>query len=264
MPKSKEKAVLTSFNSTFTNDDAIFIEYHDVLKCPWYVFLTLVHNNGIMSEIFDMRSIAKYDKDELYEWYTNREYRNIFANLPIRTDVIESLKNDYGKDYNLKKWLDDTLNYELEEIPITVEANSDLNCMKIASYITQTKNLVKKIYVYTEEYNSNIEKDIDSIFDMKANYVHGDFKEVLKNSGITNNSTFIISDIKKIVDLDDAGILEYSSVLLVERYKYNYDDDEYLYDIDSIMDRSVFKFSTIDNLNMSVDDSIMQDFGNAL
>lgn len=264
MDEKNVKRVLTTFNSTFTNDDVMFIEYHDVLKSPWFVFLSLVHNNGIITEIFDTSSICNYDMDELYEWYINRDYRNIFKNIPLQPAAEASLIKDYGEAVDINKWLDDILNYELEAIPLSVEAGSDLNFMKVASYITHTKSLVKKIYVYTEHYNKNIEKDVKEIFDGKAQYIFGDFKQTLLDNKVPTNSSYVFSDITKIPKLDEVGLLEYSSITLVEKYKYNYDDDDnHLYDIDAFMKEKVFKFTVVDNIHQLIDtEHSIVNFGN--
>lgn len=260
---TNEKRIILSDTSTFTNDEAIFMEYHDVLKCPWFVFLSLVYNNGIMSEIFDISSLSHYTLEELYEWYINRDCRNVLKNLPLQPGVRESLDRDSGGKANINEWLDNILNFELEEIPMCVNSNSDLNFMKAANYIAYTKNLVNKIYVYTEEYNRVIEKDIEDIFKGKAIYVHGDFRETLTKANLTNNTTFVFSDVTKIPVLKELNMLEYSSITLVEKYGYNYDDDnEYLYDIYAMMEDTCFKFNSVENLYSNIDDSFMVNFGN--
>ena len=88
------------------------------------------------------------------------------------------------------------------------------------------------------------------MYDGKAKYVYGDLVKVLKENEITSNSTFVFSDITKINSLKEAGILNLSSVIIADRYGYNYGgENEVVIDLEKYLSEDTFKLDFFDNLN---------------
>ena len=100
---------------------------------------------------------------------------------------------------------------------------------------------VKNIYIYSENYSKLIEEDVSSIHG-KIKYVYGDLKSVLEDNEIKSNTTFVFSDIEKINTLVELDILKFSTILMADQYRYNYDDDgELKVNVEKLADEYVYK-----------------------
>ena len=243
----ENKKVIVTYNSPFLNSDAILVEYNDVLKSPFFILLMTIKDNEALKIIFDLIELEELDIDSLYEWYLNRKDKNIFKCLNLNDGVLESYFNN---DISLfDKWCDDMLYDLINKNPYFVEYDSELNFTESFQTLLQ-KTLVKKSYIYTEQYSESIKEDILKLFGEKVIYVYGDLLDIIKENNITNNSTFVFSDIKKILYLEKANILKFSSVIIADRYGYNYKSkNELVIDIDRLNSEYIFKLDFFDNLN---------------
>ena len=114
-------------------------------------------------------------------------------------------------------------------------------------FIMMTESVEHKVFATEDEYKEFLKNYSKNNQNPKNRYVYGDFKEVLKSEGVTFNSTFFISDIFKINDIKELGLLPMSSIALGDYFGYNHDHDENrLVDIDKLMEDNIFKFCECD------------------
>lgn len=240
------KKVILTYDNTFLNADSIFIEFDDVINSPFFTFLFHMKENEAFKEIFDTSEIEDYSIEELYEWYLNRTHKNILWNIPIKELVMEKIFN--YDDVKFFQWCEEFLYKELDAIPSLIEHGTELNFYNILRMLLG-KKIVKEIYIYSEYYSDTIKEYIEREFDSNINYVSGSLDEIIAKEGITSNSTFIFSDITKINELQDAGILNLSSVIIADRYAYNYDgENNPCIDLEDLYSNSVFKLDFFNNI----------------
>ena len=249
MQNNNQKNVVVTYNSPFLNTDCIFIEYDDVIKSPFFIFLlaVTVKDNDTLKIIFDLSEIENMDVDELYLWYINRKYKNIFECLPLQENVMEIyFENDENKFH---EWCEVTLYDIINTNEYLVNHDVDLNFAHSLDILIK-KTLVGKYYIYSPIYSRTIENDIIKRYGNKITYVSGDLNEVLIKNNITSNSTFVFSDIRNIKALEECKLLNYSSVIIADKYQYNYKDDANLViDIDHYSSSFLFKLDFFDNLH---------------
>lgn len=245
--KDGQQNAIITYDSAFLNCDAIFIEYDDVLKCPFFIFLHAINENEAVKLLFDTTEIAGLDIDGLYEWYINRKNQNIFKCLKLQDGVLENYFNNDRNEF--EQWCDTILYDFISQNGQLVQANTELNFTKTLS-ILMGESLVKKYYVYTPFEVEAIRQDLKNKYGEKIIYVYGDLKTVLKDHQITSNSTFVFSDVSKIMVLDDLGLLNLSSILIADKYAYNYKDSENLnIDLDELAKRACFKLDRFNNID---------------
>lgn len=240
-----QKVILT-YDNTFLNADSLFIEFDDVINSPFFIFLYNIKNNEAFNEIFDTSEISDYSVEELYEWYLNRKNKNVLWNIPLNDYVMEKIfKND---DSVFCEWCEEFLYKELDAIPGLIEQNTELNFYNILKMLLG-KKIVKEIYIYTEYYSNTVKDYIEKNFNSNIKYVSGNMQDVIKEEKITSNSTFVFSDITKIYELKDAGILNLSSVIIADRYAYNYVDEENpCIELDELYEKDVIKLDFFNNI----------------
>ena len=237
----KNNKVILSSNSTFLNSDSIFIEYHDVIKSPYFSFLRLLLNNEIFGSLFDLSEIKGLDDEGLYEWYTNRKHQFVLDNFAHNEEM------EIFKDINIHEWSIDFLYKEFDELPSIVYEDTALNFVPILVRLSKS-NLVNKFYVYTEKYSEPIKKELLEAFPF-INYVYGDMVEVIKENKIPYNSTFVLSDIRKIEKIKESGRLQQSSIVIADKYGYNYDGEKFVINLEEYFKDYIFKLDFFDNIN---------------
>lgn len=242
-----QKNVIITYDSTFLNSDAIFIEYDDVIKSPFFIYLDSIKNNEALKTIFDLSEISDLNFDELYEWYINRKNQNIFKCLKLQDGVLEKFFNNDIEIFN--KWCETVLYESIDTNEYFVKTDTELNFVDSLDMLLKV-NIVNKYYIYTPIESKFIKEDIQKRFKNKITYVYGDLKEVLKNNNITANSTFIFSDVSKVLILDEIGLLNLSSIAIADRYGYNYKDSKnIIIDKNNISNKIVFKMDFFNNIN---------------
>lgn len=207
--KDNFKDVMANMHTTdtmFMNSQCLFVEYHDIIKSPWFVLLTVIHQNEKIRPIIDTSRIAGLDTNQLFEWYCKRENRNFLLDLATApTNKIE---------YNTI--LDILMN---NEIFYTIDTK--LNAIE-AITIALRQKMVKKVVIYTEEENRFVREDIQRLFGSYQNvkYWYGDFEKLLEK--IPDDSSYMLSDFNKIVSMADANHLNYASLILPYDFDYNF------------------------------------------
>ena len=222
--------ILRTTDTMFLNSKCIFIEYYDVIKVPWFILLSSLGNSSRLREIVDISPIYGLNNSALYEWYVNRTDRNFFkcfkTNTPDGFDLDELL---HTLSYNEAFYTD----------------YSEINFSDVLLYLITSK-MVKDVKIYTEDYNEHVEHDLRLNWGDEVEYVYGDLKEVLED--IPDDSTYIFSDIFKLITLDECGKLPYSSICVAGDYDYNYTYDEngirkLAVNVDYLIENNVFKIS---------------------
>ena len=77
------KKILQTYDSVFLNSKSILVEYHDVLKCPFFILFTSLVKNGEFNNVFDMSELSSMSEDELFYYYITRKDENILKTLNI-------------------------------------------------------------------------------------------------------------------------------------------------------------------------------------
>lgn len=231
-----EKYIYCGRDEVFTNSKILFIEYNDILKSPWLLSLTILNCFSDIVKCFDITEIEdiKSDLSKLYDWYINRKEINPLRCLPKKSDIFKDEE------------LDDLMNeLVLDKV---ASAPCELNFFNVLKNIINQKTLVDKIIVYLEYDNNSIKKDLFSHFD-KIQVLHGDIREVLSENTKKYDTTYVFSDITKINILNELDLLEYSSILLPEGYRYNKNDDgTYKVDTDKLQMEHPVKIYFFNNI----------------
>lgn len=244
------KVFVNRYDGVFQNAVAIFIEYEDVIKSFQFWILLLLQKSSALKEIFDLSEIENLtDLGDLYYWYLKRKEQNIFYCLPVKTDAYEKY---FGSDKdNFKNFAIDFLAEQRESMPELVSKGSPLGFVNVLQSLL-TNHMVQHVYIYTGDYLSKvIEEDMKDLFPGKSfRYVSGNIVDVLKDKEITSNSTFVFSDLTKVLALKEADKLNMSSILIAGHYSYNFkeDDKEPIIDIEKLMDECVFKLDFFENI----------------
>lgn len=234
----KNNKVFTTYTDTFLNSQCLFIEYHDIIQSPWYVFLISAKDSELFKSLFDTFDIDNLSYDGIYEWYIHRRHINPLFDIPLNQGVFETYFNSSYDVY--KDTLNKLVNEEMKNKDI-VEVLGSLSFITVLNNLL-AMNVVRDIVIYTKEDSDAIKDDINSLFKGKVKYVSGEFIEVLKD--IPRDSTYVFSDITKIKDLEKANKLDYSSILIPVEYGYNYDDNkEFIIDLADIAKNHIFKLN---------------------
>ena len=219
-------------NNLTYNADMLFIEYDDILRSPELAFLKGARTSGKMRELFDFSPIDSLDDVGLTEWYWFRFNKNSLMDL--NPSVSEQVADEI-----LRTNLSDPNFYFLYKAALPLHFSS-----KIPSIISH--KIAKKIIVWSPYDNPNIRKSLKESFpDLPVHYMPGNFKDIVKK--FSKDSTYILSDIRRVVDLQEIGYLNLSSIVLAT-YRYNMmrsDMHQLQFDLDQYMKENniVFKYA---------------------
>lgn len=229
-----EKTFFTSQDEVFLNSQCLFVEYIDIIKSPYFIFLhNLMLYPGQFSTYYELDRFKGYDIEALTEWYLNRKYQN---------PLMDLLKDEFRDNVPLYA-LDEFFNNVINDSPELITLSPLLNFSTAIKELGANKtSIVKKIVVWYPYLNDAIKKDIRDNFGDNIHFVTGDLPEVLKD--IPNDSTYVFSDINNISILLDENKLNLSSVVIPKDYKYNYiDNDTLKIDYKKYLDEALFKFN---------------------
>lgn len=193
----------------FTNSECLFVEYHDIVKAPWYILLTVLPQNKKANEVLKISELLEgMDSDALFEWYCNRQNRNFLL------DIARLPCNQF--DY------DKLLSMMMEGNEIFYRVDTTLNAVPMIKKALIGKQ-AKSVIIYNETDNPFIRDDIKRLFGNRGSikFLHGNFADVVKKN-IPIDTTFILSDFNKVVTLADIGHLSYSSIVLPYDFAYNF------------------------------------------
>lgn len=244
--------VILSDGNIFLNASCMFIEFRDVIHATPFVFLEVIKDNGYFNRIFDASEILKMNESDLFYWYVNRKHQNPLLDLPMTDEALRSFINENNEvdEERRIKWCNDFLNKEIaqESLHEIYDYVGSLNFYYILFNIKTRCTFLNNIIVYTEDYNPNVEKKLNIEFDNSIRVVHGDLKEALKLT--PTDTTYVFSDIKKMLVLRDTNKLNYSSVIIADRFNYNYkdvDSEDTIIDIDEEFKDNIYKIDFFDN-----------------
>jgi hypothetical protein len=233
--------VYTTYDSVFLNSDAMFIEYDDVIKSPFFNYLTIVQNTDALSSLVDTSVIRGLDDAELYEWYRYRNDQLIFLSLNLTPSAKKSLPNDNTVREWGWKFLYNSIDIKKDLLDIDV-LPFDITLRKLME-----TPMVKQYYVYTPIFSSAIKEELSN-YKKSITYVYGDLNDVLIKHDIPFNSTFVFSDLKKILNLKETNKLNQSSVIVADRYGYNYKYKDYVIDLKNLGKGCIFKLNFFNNI----------------
>ena len=243
MYNNGKKKIIFSTPNIFTNSQCIFIEYNDIIRSPGFNLLYGYLHNGYeeASKIFDLSELKDLDLNSLYNFYSNSLYRNILYELKF-TDAFTNLLKEQGIDEN---YIDSFKDNMYEKALSSVESLYDRYYLQFSDSLHALirSGFVKRYIIYNETDNRFIRNDISDTFG-GVDFAYGDLHDIFKT--LPRDTTYVFSDVKKVKILNECGMMEYSSILLGDRYEYNYDDeDNYVIPIEIFEDK-IYKFNTFD------------------
>ena len=233
---SKEKMVIQSYDSIFLNSKVLFVEYIDIIKSPYFILLTVLsekEDSGILDP-FDISEIKGLPEEKLAEWYYLRKNQNFLL------DLISEEKRGDVKTKDVDHFLDKQLrsSYEL------IKYARPLNFSDVISKVYRNDDLlVKKAIIYYPYDNPNVRRDVEESFpDSPVEFAYGNILDVLKE--IPTDSTYVFSDISKVIALEEADKLDYSSLIIPEDYNYNRDEEgNFIIDFDAYRKGHIYKLN---------------------
>ena len=241
----KNNKIFISSDTIFQNSKCLLVEYDDIIKSPQFILLQYIKDNEAIKTIFDISEIEGKEIEELYEWYLLRQYKNVFLNFPVDKKTYETTFQGNKETYY--HFCDELLKTQLNKIPECFSMDAILNFSGILQKITWDGLLVKKVIVYCEYGFEHAKEDINSRYNKNVICATGPLDEVLKKYQVTSDSTFVFSDAYKIFTLLDAGILDRSSVIIGDRYQYNYiNEKEFIIDEEKLIPDHLFKLDFFD------------------
>lgn len=208
MEQNGERIYFGTSNEIFLNSQCIFVEYTDIIKSPYMVFLYMMAMDKSVGEnIFDTEIFSGYDSESLGEWYSHRKYQNpLFEICKIKATSTQ---------------LEEFMNQEILISPDLIKLSPQLNFADILQKLDIGKqNLVKKLVVWYPYDNDVIKSDLYEMLGDVAHFVTGPLESVLKD--IPDDSTYVFSNILRVGSLLDMGKLQYSSILIPKDYAYNF------------------------------------------
>lgn len=196
-------------NIFFSGGAGMFIQYHDIVK-PVYLWAIIKMILNKDKYKIPINILAQMKSLSLVEWYVKRRYQNPL----ISVDYLQKYQQN-----ELDKMLLDILN---EDESLYTLAPSMIICKMLSVYRSQ--HMMFPIFIYSREYEKNIEIDIGNMFSgLPVKYVYGNLETALKNCD--HNFTYMISDIQLFKELTDLLVDTYSHVILAHDYRYNYIDN---------------------------------------
>lgn len=230
-----QKGLIVTSDSVFVNAEGLFIEYFDVIRAPWYIFMLGVKNSPFIDSIVDLGYMKHVGELGWMEWYVNRKIINPLKSFPINPE--------FAKEYG-ESGLDDLLNKEMDNEDVMLYSGK-FPFFDILGNLVSV-NVAKNIYIYTPEYHKLVAYDIDQSYGQRIKYVYGSFDDAIED--IPEDSTYVFSDVRKVQRLAELNRLSYTSILLAEHYEYNYNDDgNLIIDLDGLSQSNLFHFNLFDN-----------------
>ena len=223
--------------SIFYNSDYIVIEYMDFIKNPYFILLKNFKDTIVRPDAKDIFPLYHYikryeieslDNTGLAEWYVGRKHQNI----------IEELANE---KFQLKEEEYDMIAKSM--IDLSHHFITDAAHLPLLERLSSMKKLrmVTDIIIYYPFDPKFVKEDLKALTGYDFT-IMSDFKEIIELT--KENSTYFLSDIRKMKVLQDAGYLKYASIILPIEYRYNKrNQTDYLYDFAQMFDESPFKIS---------------------
>ena len=253
-----ERAVINSTDTVFTGSKCLFVEYMDLIRCPWYVLLMVITQNEKMKTFIKTEKIEYMDRDQLFEWYCRRENKNFLLDLARTGPAYETI--DFDK----------ILDFIITSDKMYFEVDTKLNMCGVIAELLRTK-VCDKIIVWTPEPIEYVYNDLELLFFRKdaVGYYYGDFKDTIKK--LPTDITYFFSDITHVIDLEEIDRLNMASIAIPYEYDYNFIMDSEgnrkpVIDLDYFAENNVFKINYFNAIpttdlqpnpnNISVEDAI--------
>ena len=229
MMQNGEKVYFRSNDVMFQNAHCLFIEYTDIIRSPYFIFLTLMMKSPEkFSKYYKLDIFDNYDIEGLSEWYIHRKNQNPLVDL-LTDEARETLSEEK---------LDEFINEQIIEHKELIELSPLLNLGNVLFNLSE--EVVKSVVIWYPYKNSTIEKDIHDTFGDGVKFMYGNLFNVLDQ--IPKDSTYIFSDITNIDLLYEKKKLHLSSIIIPNEYGYNYINDDILkINVDEYQKDVVFK-----------------------
>lgn len=222
-----EKAIIRAYDGIFLNASSIFVEYIDIIKSPYFIFLISLLADNKMGDFFDIEELRKKELVDITAWYYLREHQNLLYDLKLPSNKMKY------------KAMDDFLDHMMD--PIVLESSNSLNMVDVLNSLYMNEGLVGQLYVWYPYENEAVIQDIKNTLSSipPLNIVTGPLEEALKNT--KQDSTYIFSDYTNINILEKSGKLDFSSLILPEDYFYNKRDGEDIINFEDLAKEHPFK-----------------------
>lgn len=235
------------------SNNRIFVNFRDVIKSPDIAILESLKDPELkkqFSEIVDYTRFEYMDQANLIRVLIQRTDKNILRYL--------GLKKNYEYDKLYKMLYDNIDSKYIEYPPFSIVETLSLVLTSVA---------ISSIYIYTENYEPEVQTQLGLIFNANSNkvkYIYGDLKTCIVNKDI---DLFIINDVDMILKLAEIQELRYKEILLAN-YGYNFElkGDELVlkYDLTDTFISSIFKLNMFDPYNLTevnmtqIDNNVIQ------
>jgi hypothetical protein len=186
-------------------EETFFISYEDVIKSSAIKVLEsiLLKYSDTYKEFIDHTLLINHAEsyDAFVDFFIIREHSNIFDCLKkFDFDTLQAWKDIHKRNENLYK--------ESMELPF---ANS--------LYVMPKQKFTKMIYLWTEEYDERIHRDISESYGfIKINYVVGPFEEAIMK--VPDITCYVLNDINLIYPILLRDKIKFTNIMLAN-YRYN-------------------------------------------
>lgn len=236
------KKVIRTEDTLFKNSQCLFVEYSDILKAPFLLLLRVIQSSKVCNTIFDLSFIKEKNLAELYLWYLHRKNFNPYREFPIKTE-IENFDDGFY-DYLLRE--------HLNSAEVCYQENTELAFSVILKNLLKENDshFIHRVVIYDEYNEKFVKDDVSRLYQSSRIQVEvrsGDFKSAIAN--IPNDSSYVLADINRILDLKDVNKLNLSSILLPYDYDYNFypESKSYKIDLESLSKEFTFKINFFEN-----------------
>ena len=230
-----EKILIRATDSVFLNAKSIFVEYIDIIKSPYFLFLYAIMSSTdeVLKEPFNTEIIKSMgdDPEALAEWFYCRHSQNPLFDL-VPDELMSTL--DFNK-------VDAFMDMQLRENEVLVQGSSPLNFAKVLQRLMTDSLLVSDVFIWYPYDNPVIKNDVHELFtNPDVHFMHGDIVRCIRD--VPPDSTYVFSDVTNILVLDELGKLDYSSVIVPVDFAYNLDENkESLIDFEGLQKDHTFK-----------------------
>lgn len=228
------KKVLRGPDTMFYNSQAIIVEYEDVINLPGFNVLNMIINSSKLSDLLgiDVSRFLFMDADDVLEWYLSRKTINPLESLAPKDEIItkEVLDNTYRVLLNTQD---------------AQSATGKPNIIRVLNEVIHS-GLVKNLYVYINNYNDFAKERVRSILPEAMILEDKSFTDTITN--MPTDVTYVLSDIDKIVALNEIDKLSCSAILVPYGLRYNHSElGKEKPEIDELSKDVIFKLAYFNN-----------------
>lgn len=223
----------------FYNSKAVFVEYVDIIRSPYFSLLYLLSRSTTKNPLFNTKEISGINIEELRDYYYNKR-----KNQNPLYDLLDFESGELPQ--NIFEKVDMFTDREITDDVIC--CTNELNFVNVIKNLMYSDSLIaKQVIIYYPYDNPAIKRDVAELFGFNTDieFRFGTLEEALKD--VPTDATYVFSDINNIQILKELNRLNLASILVPMEYGYNYvdpndKDSELLLDIESYMKEDVFKF----------------------